>query len=226
MIQPKKDIYIDANQEFTRCGNHSNILPLFKRLGRSLTSLLSSLRHESHPHLAKWSPKAWRVGEGFLPQQPMVLFIVNTKRPECPYGLKGKLQLMKGSLVCLPLHRTRHHRADHLLLHFHVTSIMMPRAPPAIARPPVLRQNWETLAWLASWWSKLPVVNACPHTVFIHSSILRCKLINLFPHGFEAQTKKPLRWFWGSNHQTIDLSFGAQIKKLSHWFWGQTTDKP
>jgi hypothetical protein len=44
----KKDSYIDANQEFTRCGNHPNILSLFGRLGRSLTSLLSSLRHEAH----------------------------------------------------------------------------------------------------------------------------------------------------------------------------------
>jgi hypothetical protein len=45
-----KDSWIDANQEFTRCGN---ILPLFGRLGRSITSLLSSLRHEARPHLAK-----------------------------------------------------------------------------------------------------------------------------------------------------------------------------
>jgi hypothetical protein len=29
----------------------------------------------------------------------MVLFIVNAKRLECPYGLKRKLQLMKGSLI-------------------------------------------------------------------------------------------------------------------------------
>jgi hypothetical protein len=49
----QKDSYIDTNQEFTRCGNHPNILPLFRRLGRSLTSLLSSLRYEAHPHLTK-----------------------------------------------------------------------------------------------------------------------------------------------------------------------------
>jgi hypothetical protein len=48
-----KHSYIEANQMFTRCGNHSNILPLFGRLERSLTSLLSSLRHEAHPHLSK-----------------------------------------------------------------------------------------------------------------------------------------------------------------------------
>jgi hypothetical protein len=46
--------YIDANQEFTRCRNHSNILPLFAGLGISLTSLLSSLRlHEAHSHLSE-----------------------------------------------------------------------------------------------------------------------------------------------------------------------------
>jgi hypothetical protein len=49
----QKHSYIDVNQEFTRFGNHSDILSLYKRLGRSLTSLLSSLRHEAHPHLAK-----------------------------------------------------------------------------------------------------------------------------------------------------------------------------
>jgi hypothetical protein len=44
---------IDTNEEFIRCRNHPNILPLFERLGRSLTSLLSFLRHEAHPHLSK-----------------------------------------------------------------------------------------------------------------------------------------------------------------------------
>jgi hypothetical protein len=39
---------IDANQEFIRCGNQQNILPLFGRLRRSLTYLLFSLRHEAH----------------------------------------------------------------------------------------------------------------------------------------------------------------------------------
>jgi hypothetical protein len=40
--------YIDANQEFTRCRNHPNILLLFGRSERSLTSLLPSLGHEAH----------------------------------------------------------------------------------------------------------------------------------------------------------------------------------
>jgi hypothetical protein len=44
----QKDSYIVANQEFTRCEIHPNILPLFGRLGRFLTSLLPSLKHEAH----------------------------------------------------------------------------------------------------------------------------------------------------------------------------------
>jgi hypothetical protein len=44
-----KHNYIDVNQEFTRCGNHPNILLLFGRLRRCLTSL----GHEAHSHLSK-----------------------------------------------------------------------------------------------------------------------------------------------------------------------------
>jgi hypothetical protein len=117
---------------------------------------------------------------------PMALFIVKIKRLECPCGLKRKLQLMKGSLVWLSLRYTGHHRTDHLLLHFHMTSAMMPHAPPTVAHSLLLRQNWETLAWLTSRWSKPLDVDVCPHTVFIRSSILRHKSINLLPLSFEA----------------------------------------
>jgi hypothetical protein len=34
-------------------------------------------------------------------------------------------------------------------------------------------------------------IDACAHTVFIRSSVLRCKPANLLSLGFEAQTKKP-----------------------------------
>jgi hypothetical protein len=150
---------------------------------------------------------------------PMVLFIVKTKRQEWPYGLEGKLQLMKGSLVWLSLSRTQRHQIIHLLIHFHVTSMMIPRGPPVITPSLVLSQNWETLSWLALWWSKPPDIDVCPHTVFIRSLVLRHKPTNLIPLGFEAQTKKPSWWFWATNHQTIDLGFEAQTKKLSQWFW-------
>jgi hypothetical protein len=89
-------------------------------------------------------------------------------------------------------------------------------------RPPslILRQNWETLAWLALHRSKPSDVDTCPHTVFICSSVLSHKPINLLPLGFEVQTMKPSQWFWGPNHQTVDLCFEAQTKKPSRWFWG------
>jgi hypothetical protein len=167
----QKDSYIDVNQTFTRCGNHPNILPLFGRLRRSLTSLLSSLRDEAHPHLAKWSPKTKGWERDASHNSPMVLFIAKTKILECPYGLKWKLQLMKGSLVRIPLRRTRRHQTDRLLLHFHMISTMMPRAPHVVAPSLVLRQNLETLALLASRWSKPLDIDVCPHTIFIRSSV-------------------------------------------------------
>jgi hypothetical protein len=141
---------------------------------------------------------------------------------------------MKDTLVWLSLCYTQCHRTDRLLLYFHVTSVMMPRAPPVVAPLLVLRQNWETLARLASRRSKPPDVDVCPHTVFIRPSVLRHKLTNLLPLSFEAQTKKPSRWFWGPNHQTAATGFQAQTRKpervvlkpnhknRSHQFWGQT----
>jgi hypothetical protein len=44
--------------------------------------------------------------------------------------------------------------------------------------------------------------------------------------GFETQTKKPSRWFWGQNHQTRAVGFEASPENPSEWFWGQTTHKP
>jgi hypothetical protein len=95
----QKDTYIDANQEFTKYENHPNILPLFGRLGRSITSLLPSRRHEAHPHLSKMRLKSKGVGEGYIPQQPYWSIYSENKILECPYGLKEELHLMKGSLV-------------------------------------------------------------------------------------------------------------------------------
>jgi hypothetical protein len=36
---------------------------------------------------------------------------------------------------------------------------------------------------------------------------------NHSPLGFEAQTKKHLRWFWGPNQQTVAIGFVAQTGK-------------
>jgi hypothetical protein len=88
----QKDSYVDANQESTRYGNHPIILPLFERLRKTLTSLLSSLRYEAHTTPSKnedLKPRGWEKNSSH--NSPMVLFIVKTKRLECPYRLKRKL---------------------------------------------------------------------------------------------------------------------------------------
>jgi hypothetical protein len=60
--------------------------------------------------------------------------------------VKEKLHLMKGSLVQLPLCHTRRHRTGHLSLHFHMTSMMMPRAPPATVALVLRTNQWQTAA--------------------------------------------------------------------------------
>jgi hypothetical protein len=105
-------------------------------------SLLSSLTPRSTPTPLK---KPLRLGGGrgmvecFLSTNPWGPIYSKNKRLECRCGVKGKLHLMNGSLVRVPLRSTRRHRTDRLLLHFHVTSTMIPRAPPAVAPPPVSR---------------------------------------------------------------------------------------
>jgi hypothetical protein len=47
---------------------------------------------------------------------------------------------------------------------------------------------------------------------YLSTTIL--KPTNWSPLGFEAQTKKPSRWFWGPNHQTRATGFELQIGKL------------
>jgi hypothetical protein len=49
-------------------------------------------------------------------------------------------------------------------------------------------------------------------TCFHAKQAARCRSM----HGFEAQTKKPSRWFWGSNHQTWSYHFlGPNRKTLT-----------
>jgi hypothetical protein len=70
-----KHYYIDVNQEFTWCENHPNIISLFGRLGRSLISLLSSLRHEAHPHLSKMKTKSLEGGRGTPPTTALWVYL-------------------------------------------------------------------------------------------------------------------------------------------------------
>jgi hypothetical protein len=199
-------------------------------------SLLSSLTPWSTPTSQKATMARGLERDGWMLASPPTLGIlfIGKLKTGMPCGIKGKLHLMKGSLIQLSLCHTRRHRTDYLLLHIHETSVTMAHAPPAISPSPVLRQNWETLAWLASQQSKPLDVDGCPHTVFIRTSVLRHKPTNLLPLGFEAQTKKLSQWFCGSNHQTAAVGFEAQTgkpervvlrlnhKNCSHQFWGQT----
>jgi hypothetical protein len=59
--------YIDANQESIRCENHPNTLPLFGKLVRSLTSLLSSLGYEAHITPQQNEDLSPRGGRGIPP---------------------------------------------------------------------------------------------------------------------------------------------------------------
>jgi hypothetical protein len=79
--------------------------------------------------------ESWRSGNE--PQPDWVLFIGPSKRLKCTYGLiLWKQQSWGRTVWCSSLHRP-----VHLWLHLHVTSVMMPRAPPVVAPPPVLRQT-------------------------------------------------------------------------------------
>jgi hypothetical protein len=49
----QKHDYIDTNQEFTRCGNHHNILTLWRIEGISHFLSFPLLHNEAHPHLSK-----------------------------------------------------------------------------------------------------------------------------------------------------------------------------
>jgi hypothetical protein len=99
---------------------------------------------------------------------------------------------------------------------------MVPCASPAVAHSPVLRPDWETLAQLASTWSKPLYLNACP--TLTHPSVgFVMQPTNWILLNFEAQTKKPLRWFWGSNHQTVAAILKTKPKNPPPpWFWGST----
>jgi hypothetical protein len=89
---------------------------------------------------------------------------------------------------------------------------MVSRAPPAVAPPPVLRPDRETLARFTSTWSKPLDLDVCP--ALSHPPVgFEAQPISHRPLGFEAQNKKPSWWFWDSNHQTIATGFEAQTGK-------------
>jgi hypothetical protein len=85
---------IDANQEFTRCGNRHNILPLFEGLEGSLTlsHLLSHTMKHTHTSQKATIARGWERDGWMLPSPPAigVLFIgkLVTKLPLWPNTIK------------------------------------------------------------------------------------------------------------------------------------------
>jgi hypothetical protein len=68
------------------------------------------------------------------------------------------------------------------------------------------------LARLASKRSKPLDLDACPTPSSSSIGFVE-QPTNHSSHGFEAQTKKPSRWFWGHNHQIVPAGFEAQTGK-------------
>jgi hypothetical protein len=72
--------------------------------------------------------------------------------------------------------------------------------------------NWETLAQLASTWSKPLDLNVCPMPS--HPPVgFKVQPTNRSLFSFEAQTKKLSQQFWGTNHQIVATDFEAQTGK-------------
>jgi hypothetical protein len=74
----QKHNYVDVNQEFTRCGNHPNILPLFGKLGEiSHFSPFFSKTWSTPTPSKKWKTKVKGLREGIQlahsHNSPMVL---------------------------------------------------------------------------------------------------------------------------------------------------------
>jgi hypothetical protein len=102
------------------------------------------------------------------------------------------------------------------------TFVIVPRAPPTVVSPPVLRPDWEILARLASTWSKPIYPDVCttpshPSVDFVAQPTNRSLL------SFEAPNCT-FR-FWDSNRETLHyLGFEAQPRNRRHRFWGQTRE--
>jgi hypothetical protein len=112
---------------------------------------------------------------------------------------------------------------------------MVLRAPSAIAHPPVLRPDRETLAQLASVWSKPLDLDMCPMPTSLRQFC--CATDKPKPAWFWGTNQETVAvilrpkspncscWFWGSNRETLHhLGFEAQIRNRCHRFWGQITE--
>jgi hypothetical protein len=87
--------------------------------------------------------------------------------------------------------------------------MMMPRSSPIVTPPLVLRPDWVTLAWLASRWSKLLDLDACPGLTSL------CWFCG-------ATDKSKLIWFLGPNQETITVILRPKSPNRSCQFEAQT----
>jgi hypothetical protein len=145
--------------------------------------------------IEKWQGAPFLYGPIYRPKQ-------KTKWLKCPWGLIEWKWQSKGSRV----RRSPSHRPVHLLLDSDATSAMVPRAPPAVTPPPVLRPDWETLVQLASMWSRSLDLDTCPALTSLHR--------------FCGSTDKPKpAWFWGPNQETVTVILRPKSPNRSCQFW-------
>jgi hypothetical protein len=84
--------------------------------------------------------------------------------------------------------------------------MMVPRAWPTVAPPPVLRPDWETLARLASMRRKHLDLDTCSTPTSLR--------------WFCGATDKPKpTWFWGPNQETITVILRPKSSNRSCQFW-------
>jgi hypothetical protein len=87
-----------------------------------------------------------------------------------------------------------------------MTSAMVPRAPPIVTSPPVLKSDWETLARLAYRWSKPSNLNTCPTPSSLYQFC-------------GATDKLKSAWFWGIKQETVALILRSKLPNRSCRFW-------
>jgi hypothetical protein len=180
-FDPKRQLYWCKSRVYKVWKSHKHPPTLWK---------IGEISHFSPLFFRTWITHQTQQNEDLKPtgwerdtshNSPKVVFIAKIKRLKCPYGLKGKLQLMRGNFVWLPLCHTWCHQIVHLLasLPRKVSRSISTRAP----------------------------CHLYPPVGFV------AQPINHSPLGFEAQTKKPSRWFRDLNHQIITVGFEVQTEK-------------
>jgi hypothetical protein len=118
--------------------------PDSRRSPSSLPLLIIGIKTSSWITLSKLRSANENRRSGKEPHPSRVLFIGRNKRLKDYYALgpKTKKRQSKGRRV----QRSPSHRPVRLQLVLDRNSTMVPRAPPAVVPPPVLRPDWEAIA--------------------------------------------------------------------------------